>query len=45
VFYSARGGAGRGDALGAGYEFGPSLPPEVVVTMRGGKGLRRSGGS
>jgi len=25
-----------GDALGAGYEFGPPLPPEAPVTMKGG---------
>ncbi len=27
-----------GDALGAGYEFGPPLPDEAPVTMRGGGG-------
>jgi ADP-ribosylglycohydrolase/predicted protein tyrosine phosphatase len=32
-------GAACGDALGAGYEFGPPLPPEVAVTMRGGNGF------
>src|SRR5262245_15702686 len=32
-------GAACGDALGAGYEFGPPLPPEVEVTMRGGNGF------
>ncbi len=29
-----------GDALGAGYEFGPSVPAEVEVTMRGGGAFR-----
>lgn len=28
-----------GDALGAGYEFGPPLPDEAPVTMRGGGGF------
>src|SRR5450830_1868329 len=28
-----------GDALGAGYEFGPSLPDDAVVTMKGGGGF------
>jgi len=28
-----------GDALGAGYEFGPPLPADVEVTMRGGGGF------
>jgi ADP-ribosylglycohydrolase/predicted protein tyrosine phosphatase len=32
-------GAACGDALGAGYEFGPPLPPDVAVTMRGGNGF------
>lgn len=29
-------GLAAGDALGAGYEFGPALPDEVTPTMRGG---------
>ncbi len=29
-----------GDALGAGYEFGPPVPAEVEVTMRGGGAFR-----
>ncbi len=29
-----------GDALGAGYEFGPPLPPETPVTMTGGGHFR-----
>jgi ADP-ribosylglycohydrolase len=29
-----------GDALGAGYEFGPPLAPDTPVTMRGGNGFR-----
>lgn len=29
-----------GDALGAGYEFGPPLPPETPVTMTGGGPFR-----
>lgn len=28
-----------GDALGAGYEFGPPMPPETPVTMKGGGGF------
>jgi ADP-ribosyl-[dinitrogen reductase] hydrolase len=28
-----------GDALGAGYEFGPPLPPDAPVTMKGGGSL------
>ena len=33
-------GAACGDALGAGYEFGPPLPTEVEVTMRRWQRLR-----
>jgi ADP-ribosylglycohydrolase len=29
-------GTAAGDALGAGYEFGPPLPPEAPVEMKGG---------
>lgn len=29
-------GAAAGDALGAGYEFGPPMPPDAAVEMRGG---------
>jgi ADP-ribosylglycohydrolase len=32
-------GTACGDALGAGYEFGPPLPGDVDVTMRGGNGF------
>src|SRR5262245_10040997 len=32
-------GTACGDALGAGYEFGPPVPPEVPVSMRGGNGF------
>jgi ADP-ribosylglycohydrolase len=32
-------GTACGDALGAGYEFGPPLPEDVEVTMRGGNGF------
>jgi ADP-ribosylglycohydrolase len=32
-------GAACGDALGAGYEFGPPLPPEVEIIMLGGNGF------
>jgi ADP-ribosylglycohydrolase len=32
-------GAACGDALGAGYEFGPPLPSDVAATMRGGNGF------
>lgn len=28
-----------GDALGAGYEFGPPMPPDALVSMRGGGGF------
>jgi ADP-ribosylglycohydrolase len=31
-------GTAAGDALGAGYEFGPPLPDDAPVTMRGGGG-------
>jgi len=33
-------GTACGDALGAGYEFGPPLAPETPVSMRGGNGFR-----
>ncbi|HUN37715.1 MAG TPA: ADP-ribosylglycohydrolase family protein [Trebonia sp.] len=32
-------GTAAGDALGAGYEFGPPLPPQAPVTMKGGGSL------
>jgi ADP-ribosyl-[dinitrogen reductase] hydrolase len=32
-------GTACGDALGAGYEFGPALPESVEVTMKGGGGF------
>ncbi len=32
-------GTAAGDALGAGYEFGPALPDDAVVTMKGGGGF------
>jgi ADP-ribosyl-[dinitrogen reductase] hydrolase len=32
-------GMACGDALGAGYEFGPPLPDDTVVTMKGGGGF------
>ena len=32
-------GMASGDALGAGYEFGPALPDDVVVEMQGGGGF------
>jgi len=32
-------GMACGDALGAGYEFGPPLPDETIVTMKGGGGF------
>ncbi|MGN6608139.1 MAG: ADP-ribosylglycohydrolase family protein [Jatrophihabitans sp.] len=32
-------GTAAGDALGAGYEFGPPLPPSTPVEMRGGGGF------
>jgi len=32
-------GTAAGDALGAGYEFGPPLPDDFAVTMRGGGGF------
>jgi ADP-ribosyl-[dinitrogen reductase] hydrolase len=33
-------GSACGDALGAGYEFGPPLAPDAPVSMRGGNGFR-----
>jgi ADP-ribosylglycohydrolase len=33
-------GMACGDALGAGYEFGPPLAPHVPVAMTGGRGLK-----
>ena len=32
-------GTAAGDALGAGYEFGPPLSDDTVVTMKGGGGF------
>jgi ADP-ribosylglycohydrolase len=32
-------GTAAGDALGAGYEFGPALPDDSAVTMKGGGGF------
>lgn len=32
-------GSAAGDALGAGYEFGPPLPDDAVVEMKGGGGF------
>ena len=32
-------GTAAGDALGAGYEFGPPLPADTLVTMKGGGSL------
>ena len=32
-------GMACGDALGAGYEFGPPLPEDTIVTMKGGGGF------
>ena len=32
-------GMACGDALGAGYEFGPPLPDDAIVTMKGGGGF------
>lgn len=37
-------GAAAGDALGAGYEFGPPMPADTLITMRGGGGFGWSPG-